>query len=121
MSKHAIVHVEISAKDRLAASKFYQELFGWQVEQMPEMEYATFETGEGVGGGLSPLGENNPEGSVVVYVSTDDIPATLEQVVKLGGKVLVPQTEIPGMGWFGMFSDPSNNRLGLFKAGEGGA
>lgn len=119
MSKHHFVHIEISANDRQAASKFYNELFGWEVEQMPEMNYATFETGDGPGGGFSPIGENNPEGSVIVYVSTDNIPDTLAQVVKLGGKVLVPQTEIPGMGWFAMFSDPTGNQLGLFKAIEG--
>ena len=119
MSKHPIVHIEISANDRQAASKFYADLFGWQVEQMPEMNYATFETGDGVGGGFSPIGENNPVGSVIVYVDTDDINASLDQVVKLGGKVVVPQTEIPGMGWFAMFSDPTGNRLGLFKSING--
>ncbi len=50
MSEHHIVHVEFSAEDREAAGKFYSELFGWEVEQIPEMNYATFETGDNVGG-----------------------------------------------------------------------
>jgi predicted enzyme related to lactoylglutathione lyase len=26
----------------------------------------------------------------------------------------VPKTEIPGMGWYAIFSDPTGNRIGLF-------
>ena len=52
MSEHPIVHVEFSAQDRQAAGKFYNELFGWKVQQIPEMNYATFETGS-VAGGLT--------------------------------------------------------------------
>ena len=116
MSKHPVVHIEFSAKDLEAASKFYAELFGWKIEQMPEMDYAMFEPGEGVGGGLNPVSENNPAGTVVVYIGTDDIEASLAKAEQLGGKAIVPKTEIPGMGWFGMFLDPSGNQIGLFTA-----
>jgi len=115
MNKHPIVHIEISAKDREAASKFYSELFGWQVHQMPEMNYATFEADGGPGGGFSPIGETNPVGSVIVYVDTDDIAASLDKAVELGGKVVVPETPIPDMGWFAIFEDPTGNRTGLYK------
>ena len=37
MSNHHVVHVEFSAQDREAAGKFYRELFGWEIVQMPEM------------------------------------------------------------------------------------
>lgn len=116
MSNHPIVHVEISANDREVAGKFYAELFGWNVQQMPEMNYAMFDYGiEGVGGGLNPVQENNPAGTVIVYVDTDDIEADLAKVEKLGGKIVTPKTEIPGMGWFGMFNDPTGNLIGLYS------
>ena len=115
MSNHPIVHVEISANDREAAGKFYANLLGWKIVQMPEMNYATFDYGvEGVGGGLNPVREDNPAGTVVVYVDTDDIDADLAKVEKLGGKVVTPKTEIPGMGGFGLFKDPTGNLIGLF-------
>jgi hypothetical protein len=117
MSNHPIVHVEISANDREAAGMFYSDLFDWNIQQMPEMNYATFDYGvEGGGGGLSPVGENNPAGTVVVYVETDDINASLAQAEKLGGKIVTQKTEIPGMGWFGIFTDPTGNPIGLFTA-----
>jgi len=114
MSTHSIVHIEISAVDREASGKFYSELFGWHVEQMPEMNYATFDTHNGVGGGFNPVNDTNPAGLVTVYVGTDDINSSLAKVEKLGGKTYVPKTEIPGMGWFAIFSDPSGNKIGLY-------
>ncbi|NIW46871.1 MAG: VOC family protein, partial [Gammaproteobacteria bacterium] len=50
MSDHHVVHVEFSAQDREAATKFYSDLFGWKFQQFPEMDYATFDTGKEVGG-----------------------------------------------------------------------
>lgn len=119
MSKHPIVHVEISALDREAAGQFYADLFGWHVQQMPEMNYAMFsaeEGDEGPGGGFSPVSDDNPAGTVMFYIGTDDVDASLAKAEKLGGKALVPRTEIPGMGWFGVFSDPSGNKIGVFQS-----
>jgi hypothetical protein len=55
----------------------------------------------------------------MVYVGTDDIEATLAKAETLGGEILVPKSEIPGQGWFGMFSDPTGNQIGLFTGLEG--
>ncbi len=108
MSKHPIVHVEISANDREAAGKFYAELFDWNIQQMPEMNYATFDYGvEGVGGGLNPVQDDNPAGTVVVYVDTEDIDADLAKVEKLGGKIVAPKSRDPrnGLVWYIQRSD----------------
>jgi len=114
MSNHPIVHVEFSADDPKAAGKFYAELFGWKTESMPEMNYVTFEAEGGPGGGFNPLSEPVKAGDVLVYVTTDDIEASLAKAESLGGKTLVPKTEISKIGWFGMFVDPTGNKVGLF-------
>ncbi len=114
MSTHSIVHIEISTNNLEASGKFYSDLFGWHIEQMPEMNYATFDTHNGVGGGFNPVSDSTPAGLVTVYVGTDDINATLAQAEKLGGKTFVPKTEIPGMGWFAIFTDLTGNKIGLF-------
>jgi uncharacterized protein len=114
MSKYSIVHVEFSANDREAAGKYYADLFGWKVQQMPEMNYATFDPEEGPGGGFNPVSDTNPAGNVLVYVGTDDIDGTLARAEQLGGKILVPKMEIPETGWFGIFSDPTGNQVGLY-------
>lgn len=116
MSTYNIVHVELSTLDREASAKFYRDLFGWKTQQMPEMNYATFETKAGLGGGFSPVQEGNLAGTVIVYIDTDDIDATLAKATTLGGKTLTAKTEIPGVGWFGLFADPSGNMVGLLTA-----
>lgn len=116
MSAHPIVHFEFSAADREAAGQFYHELFGWKITQDQEMNYAMFESPEGVGGGLNPVSENNPAGTVIVYVGTEDIEASLAKAETLGANTIVPKSEIPGMGWFAMFSDPTGNVVGLYTS-----
>ena len=82
---------------------------------MPEMNYVSFDYGvEGIGGGFNPVREDNPAGTVLVYVDTDDINASLAKVEKLGGKIVTQKTEIPGIGWLGVFTDPTGNLIGLF-------
>jgi uncharacterized protein len=114
MSKHPIVHVEISARNLASAAKFYSEIFGWKTEDIAAMNYVTFEAEGGPGGGFSPIGDYNPAGTVLVYIDSDDIEADLSKVVKQGGEALIHRTEIPGEGWFGVFVDPTGNKVGLF-------
>ena len=116
MSKRNIVHVEIPAANVEGAGKFYESLFGWKLQHMPEMNYTMWEDGSGSGGGLPQVSEENPAGQVLVYIASDDIDADLKNVKKLGGKVLREKTEIPGMGWFGVFQDPTGNVLAVYTS-----
>ena len=114
MSQHPIVHIEIAAQDREAASQFYSDVFGWKVQQLPEMNYATFESEGGPGGGFNPV-ENDPVGPVIVYINTDDLDTSLKKIQDSGGKVVSPKNDIPGMGQYAIFTDPTGNALGLFQ------
>jgi uncharacterized protein len=115
MSSHKIVHVELSAKDRKSLSKFYADVFGWEMEHDDDMNYTTFKAGDGVAGGFNPVTEESPAGTVTIYIETDDVTASLKDVQKAGGAVLIPEAEIPGQGKFGLFRDPQGNMIGLFK------
>ncbi|NJD58619.1 MAG: VOC family protein [Anaerolineales bacterium] len=116
MTNHTIVHIELAAKDRKALSKFYADVFGWEIEHIDGMNYTTFKAGDGVGGGFNPVTDQNPAGTVIVYINTDDVTASLNQVMKAGGTILVPEMEIPNTGKFGIFRDPQGNMIGLFKS-----
>jgi uncharacterized protein len=116
MSKRNIVHVEIPSANVEAAGKFYQGLFGWKLQPMPEMNYTMWEDGSGSGGGFPQVSDVNPAGQVLVYIDSDNIEVDLKNVEKLGGKVLYKKTEIPGMGWFAIFQDPTGNVLGLYTS-----
>ena len=116
MTKRAIVHIEIPAADSEKAGKFYQDLFGWKIETDLKMNYTMWAPTEGVGGGFSPLGETVKPGDVLIHVDSDDIDADLQRIQALGGTVLSQKTEIPTIGWFALFKDPTGNTLSLFTS-----
>ena len=119
MSNHPIVHIEIPAKDAKTAGKFYGDLFGWKIEADAMYNYVQFQAEGGPGGGFVEVGQSGvpveykPD-SLLVYVSTDNIDATLAKAESLGGKTLMPKTEIPHVGWWAVFYDPTGNRVALF-------
>jgi predicted enzyme related to lactoylglutathione lyase len=47
-----------------------------------------------------------------------DLQAYLDRIEQLGGKTVVPVTEIPGLVTFAQFADPEGNVVGLVKAPE---
>jgi hypothetical protein len=116
MSKRTIVHIEIPAADSVKAGKFYHELFGWKIETDPKMDYTMWAPAEGPGGGFAPITENTKPGSVLIHVDSDDIAADLKRVKALGGTVLTEKTEIPQIGWFALFKDPTGNTLSLYTS-----
>jgi predicted enzyme related to lactoylglutathione lyase len=117
MTAHPIVHIEIPAHDREVSASFYSALFGWETQHHPEMQYTTFAVVPGPGGGFATIdGEYARQGEVLIHVGTDDVDASLNKAAELGGAIVTPNTEIPGVGWFGVFTDPSGTRVAVFKA-----
>ena len=116
MTKRNIVHIEIPAADAAKAGKFYQDLFGWKIETDPVMNYTMWEPLQGPGGGFNPLNESVKPGDVLIYVDSADIDADLLQIKALGGEIITPKTEIPQVGWFALFKDPTGNTLALYTS-----
>jgi uncharacterized protein len=117
MSGKPIVHIEIPAQDPKKAAVFYNELFGWQLQDVPDMDYMLFTSGADQVGGFPRIdGQMYKPNDVTIYIDSDDIDETLQRIEGLGGKTLLGKTEIPGMGWFAFFADPSGNRIALYTA-----
>ncbi len=38
-----------------------------------------------------------------------------KRIQEAGGKIHVEQQEVPGMGWFSLFTDPEGRMMGLWK------
>jgi predicted enzyme related to lactoylglutathione lyase len=51
--------------------------------------------------------------SLSIYVKVEDLQATLDRVQRLGGKTILPPTEVPGGPKLAMFADPAGNITGL--------
>ncbi|HSU47513.1 MAG TPA: VOC family protein [Arthrobacter sp.] len=125
-----VVHFEIPADDQKRARKFYQDALGWRVEQVPGMEYSMVITtdmddaGRPAAAGAINGGMMGREGEIthpVITVDVPDINATLKSVEELGGSVVMPKNEIPGMGFTAYFKDPEGNVMGLWENLPAGA
>ena len=112
MAAHPIVHIEIPATDTKGSAKFYADMFGWELQHDSNFDYWMFRADGGPGGGFVKVGETDPS----AHMDSDDIDADLAKVESLGGKIVQPKTEIPHTGWFGIFTDPTGNRVALFTS-----
>ena len=111
-----VVHFEIMGKDATKLHKFYADLFSWNVgEAMPDMGmYGMVDAASsGLAGGIG----QDPSGTArtTIYVSVPDLQATLDKAVSMGGKVVMPPMDIPGVVSLAQFSDPDGNVIGLVK------
>jgi len=115
---HIICHVEIATNSVKKSGEFYKEVFGWKiVYDSTNSNYATFDPGSGVGGGIVQSKSITPP-HIVVYVLTNNITETLKKIVEKGGKIVLYKTQLgPDArgGWFAFFSDPDENLIGLFE------
>lgn len=115
-----MVHFEIPSDDIERAKKFYNSLFGWNMEKMPgPMEYWMFVTtnskGEQtVGGGV--MKRQMPNESITNYIDVNSVEEYAQKVEKLGGKVIKSKTEVPGHGWFIVCMDTENNIFALWES-----
>jgi predicted enzyme related to lactoylglutathione lyase len=116
MTKRSIVHIEIPSANFDTSGRFYNELFGWKITPVPEMNYELWEPEEGLGGGFNPLGDDVRAGEILIYVDSDDIEADLQRAQSLGATVVRSKTEIPTFGWFGIFKDPTGNAIAVYTS-----
>jgi predicted enzyme related to lactoylglutathione lyase len=115
ISMPTVVHFEIPAEDIERAKKFYTELFGWEIEKVPEMEYWLITTSgeKAVGGGM--MKRQSPHQSITNYIDVSSVDEYASKVEKLGGKIAVPKKAVPGIGYFAICLDMENNAFGIWE------
>lgn len=109
-----VVHFEIGCRDSKKTQQFFASLFDWKMEQFGPAAMIATGSQTGIQGHISSLG-HEPHNYVTIYAQVDDIPRYLDKAGKLGGKTLVPATEVPGMGHFAWLADPEGTIIGLWK------
>ncbi|MFH1328597.1 MAG: VOC family protein [Candidatus Bathyarchaeota archaeon] len=121
---HTIVHFEIPAEDVEKLRKFYNQLFGWKIEKMAGFEdywsvltapadEKGYPKGPGVNGGM--IKKQNPEHKFTYYVGVESVDEYVKKIEELGGKITVPKTEVPNVGWWSLAIDPEGNCFAIFE------
>jgi uncharacterized protein len=103
---------EVMGRDLDALSAFYGELFGWSLQRLPDMPYATSGCDQsGLPGGVGQA----PEGSgwTTFYVKVEDVAAAIRRAEQGGGRVLMPPHTLPDGVTIAVIADPEGHPVGL--------
>lgn len=110
---------ELGTNDTAAARKFYTGVFGWGAKEMPlpNMVYTVWQSGGQDCGGMYPiLPEMGPmPPNWMSYVTVADCDAGAQKAQGLGATIVVPPTDIPNIGRFAIFADPTGAHLSIIS------
>ncbi|HWF50016.1 MAG TPA: VOC family protein [Solirubrobacteraceae bacterium] len=109
---HPVVHAEIRSTDPDATREFFGALFGWTYSPGAFPGYTFVDIGvEGAPPtAIGPL--QGGDDAVLFFVGVDDVAATLERAQELGGRIVQPAQEVPGV-TFGVFADAQGHMVGV--------
>ena len=115
-------------EDKERAKKFYQSVFGWQMqEQAPEMGgyvvALTTELGENgrpklpgaINGGMYKRTDDPASQYLSFVIAVDDIDEAAKKIQAAGGTIMRGPEEIPGVGMWISFHDSEGNRVSVLK------
>ena len=109
---HPVIHAEIRSADPDATRAFFADLFGWTYSDGAFPGYSFAATGaEGpIPTAIGPL--QGGSDAVLFFVGVEDVEATLARAEKLGGKIVQPAQQVPGV-TFGVFADAQGHLVGV--------
>jgi uncharacterized protein len=114
-----VTHFEIYGEKPAGLAEFYRSIFGWEVEQMPGIDYWRIQTGATEGpalhGGLTYKAIPNLNGWLL-FVNVASLDETVARIVEHGGCVMRPKTAVPRTAWVTICADPAKNIFGVWQA-----
>jgi uncharacterized protein len=112
-----VVHWELWSEDPARIADFYQEVFGWTIRAIPELNYRAVETGGkgGINGGIMKPQRGPWPGKLAFYIDVDDLEDYSRKVQQAGGRIVVERVDVPGVGQLALFEDPEGRVLGMWK------
>jgi predicted enzyme related to lactoylglutathione lyase len=99
--------------DQPTSGAFFSELLGWErreVDAGPRGTYTIFHRdGRDVAGMMNPTIDYTRQRPAqwFAYIAVDDVEACADRVQELGGTLIEPPTDIPGVGRVCMLTDPT--------------
>lgn len=112
-----VTHFEIPFDDTAKALKFYEEVFGWKMQQWGQEQYWLCITGEnnspGINGAI--MKKRDPAQPVVCSIEVNNLDSLIKLIPEKGGQIVVPKMAIPSVGWLAYFKDTGGNIFGIMQ------
>jgi predicted enzyme related to lactoylglutathione lyase len=118
-SRGRFVWFDLATTDPAAAITFYTKLIGWETEVWPgEMPYTMWTANKTPLGGVMSLPPDAMKAGAsphwIAHITTPHVDESAATATRLGGRVLVPPTDIPTVGRFAMLADPQGAIFSAF-------
>ncbi|MGD9740458.1 MAG: VOC family protein [Bauldia sp.] len=118
------VHVDISADDPARAARFFEQAFGWRIQELPGPVpyWLLLPQGDGavgVGGGIAK--RELPQQTVMPTIEVPSAGEYAERIREAGGILVAPPTDMPGVGTMVVFKDTEGNVFGILEPAREGA
>lgn len=132
-----VVHFEIHADDVERAKKFYQDIFGWEMQQMGAEygNYVVVKMGPGpdeiakgsikmedlgINGGMmkrnSPKQDSSKSPTAYVcIIGVDNLDTYMKKAEAAGAKPHTDKMEVPNVGWLRYYEDTEGNVFGMIQ------
>ena len=111
--------VDMGVHDLEAASRFYSELFGWEIQDLGEEagHYSMASKGGKQVAALSPAQDPGPP-RWTTYVNVDDLDAVAKSAEASGGTVIVPPMDVMNAGRMAIFQDTTGAFVAAWQPQE---
>jgi len=120
-----VVHFEVPYDDADRARAFYSNVFGWNIQPMPEFDYNLVQTGPTeengiptepgyIGGGMFQRGAE--VGKPIITIDVDDMTKALAAIAEHGGAAVGEVQPVGEMGLAAYFTDSEGNLMGVWQS-----
>lgn len=115
--------LDLATTDTAGAKKFYTEVFGWEIMDIPVGENMVYTMLNLNGKPVAALSDMQPDQKAMnipsywtSYVAVDNAAEIMEKVAENGGTIVMPVMQIMEEGSMGIIQDPGGAFLGVWQA-----
>jgi uncharacterized protein len=116
---NSVTHFEVYGDQPAALADFYRDTLGWEIEQMPGVNYWRVQPNspqaQALNGGLTHRAIPDLNGWML-FVQVASLDDTVARIQNLGGSVVRPKTAVPKTAWVTIVADPAKNIFGVWQA-----
>lgn len=121
LQSNPVIWFEIPATDLERATEFYQTVFAveLQITDVGPSRMALFPSEDGQAGAAGALAQRTgfepSTGGALVFFTVSSIEDVIARATEAGGEILMPQTELPGLGYTANIGDTEGNQIALYQ------
>ena len=116
---------DIPADNIERAKKFYKSVFGWKINDVPQMDYNIIHTvatdnnmmpkvSGVINGGM--MKRMKDEKSPVIVIDTKNLDKELNKVKEHGGELVTEKMKVGDIGYYAYVKDTKGNTIGIFES-----